>query len=129
MLYSRCSLFICFIHGGLPGSSDGKESACNAGDPGWIPGLGRSPGDWKWLPTPVFLPGESHGQKNLVGYSPWGCKESHTTERLTHIHGVYICQPQPPNSSHPLFPPWCPSVCSVCVSIFSLKIRSSIPFF
>ena len=34
----------------------------------------------KWLPTPVFLPGESHGQRSLAGYSPWGCKESDTTE-------------------------------------------------
>ena len=34
----------------------------------------------KWLPTPVFLPGEFHEQKSLVGYSPWGCKESDTTE-------------------------------------------------
>ena len=36
----------------------------------------------KWQPTPVFLPGESHGQRSLVGYSPWGRKESDTTERL-----------------------------------------------
>ena len=37
----------------------------------------------EWLPTPVFLPGESHGQRNLVGYSPWGHKESDTIEWLT----------------------------------------------
>ena len=36
-----------------------------------------------WQPTPVFLPGEFHGQRSLVGYSPWGCKESDTTEQLT----------------------------------------------
>ena len=36
-------------------------------------------------PTPVFLPGESHGQRSLEGYTPWGCKELDTTERLTHI--------------------------------------------
>ena len=36
----------------------------------------------KWQPTPVLLPGESHGRRSLVGYSPWGCKESDTTERL-----------------------------------------------
>ena len=65
---------------GSPGSSDGKESACNAADPGSIPGLGRSPGEEKWLSTPLFLPGESHGQKSLVGYSPWGRKELDTTE-------------------------------------------------
>ena len=39
----------------------------------------------KWQPTPVFLPGKSHGQRNLVGYSPWGRKESDTTEQL-HFH-------------------------------------------
>ena len=39
----------------------------------------------KWQPTPVLLPGESHGQRSLVGYSPWGSKESDTTEQL-HFH-------------------------------------------
>ena len=39
----------------------------------------------KWQPTPVFLPGKSHGRRNLVGSSPWGCKESDTTERF-HFH-------------------------------------------
>ena len=44
-------------------------------------------GPWrrKWPPTPVFLPGEFHGQRNLAGYSPWGGKESDTTEQLTHL--------------------------------------------
>ena len=43
----------------------------------------------KWQPTPVFLPGESHGQRSLVGYSPWGRKESDMTERL-HFHFRFI---------------------------------------
>ena len=43
---------------GFPSGSDGKESACNAGDPGSIPGWEKSPGEREWLPTPVFLPGE-----------------------------------------------------------------------
>ena len=47
---------------GFPGGSDGKESACNAGNPDWIPGWVRSPGEGNGLTTPVFLPGESHGQ-------------------------------------------------------------------
>ena len=45
----------------------------------------------KWQPTLVFLPGESHGQRSLLGYSPWGRKESETTERLTfifHFHAL-----------------------------------------
>ena len=37
----------------------------------------------EWLPTPVFLPGKSHGQRNLVGYSPWGCKQLDTTEQVS----------------------------------------------
>ena len=64
---------------GFPGSSDGKESAWNAGSLGSNPGLGRSPGEG----NPVFLSGESHGQSSLVGYRPWGRKQSDTTERLT----------------------------------------------
>ena len=44
-----------------------------------------------WQPTPVFLPGESHGQRSLVGYSPWGHKESDTNEALsTHAH-LLLC--------------------------------------
>ena len=53
---------------GFPGGSDGKEYACNMGDLGSIPGL--DPWRRAWQPTPVFLPGESHGQRSLVGYSP-----------------------------------------------------------
>ena len=71
---------------GFPGSSDGKESACNAGNLCSIPGLGKIPWRKAWQPTPVFLPGESHGQRRLVGYSPFGCKESDMTEQLTHTH-------------------------------------------
>ena len=50
---------------GDPWWLSGRESACQAGDMGSIPGSGRR----KWQPTPVFLPGESHGQKIQVGYS------------------------------------------------------------
>ena len=56
------------------GSSIGKECAGSAGDPGSIPGLGRSCGEGNGKPIPVFLPGKSHGQRKLVGYSPWGYK-------------------------------------------------------
>ena len=61
-----------------PFGLDGKESACSAGDLGLIPRRG-DPLE-KWLPTPVFSPGEFHGQRSLVDYSPWGHKESDTTE-------------------------------------------------
>ena len=63
---------------GFPGSSAGKEFACSARDPSSIPGSGRFPWRRDKLPTPVFWPGEFHGL-----YSPWGCKESDTTERLS----------------------------------------------
>ena len=51
-----------------------KESACQAGDAGSIHGSERFPGEGNSNPTPVFLPGKSHGQKSLAGYSPWGRK-------------------------------------------------------
>ena len=55
----------------------------NAGDAGSIPGLGRSPGERRqWHPTPVLLPGKSHGWRSLVGCSPWGRWGSDTTEWL-----------------------------------------------
>ena len=64
---------------GFPGGSDGKEPVCNAVDPGLIPGSGRFPWTRKWQPTPVVLPGKSHGWRSLVGsllicsdfVSPW----------------------------------------------------------
>ena len=59
---------------GFPDDSDGKESACNAGDQGSIPGSGRSPGEGNGLPTPVFFPGRFHGQRSLAGYSSWACR-------------------------------------------------------
>ena len=64
-------------HCGLSSGSDGKEYACNIGEPSSIPRSGRSPGGGHINP-PVFLPGESHGQKSLAGLSPWGCRELQT---------------------------------------------------
>ena len=62
---------------GFPGSSDGKESTCNVGDHGMIPGSGRFPWRRERLPMPVFWPGELHGL-----YSSWGHKELDMTEQL-----------------------------------------------
>ena len=58
--------------GGFSGGSDSKESACNAGDTGLIPGSGKSPGEGNG--NPVLLPEKSQGWRSLVGYSPWGHK-------------------------------------------------------
>ena len=65
------------------GDSDSKESACNAGDPGLILGLGRSPGEGNGNPLQCSCLEKFHEQRSLVGYSPWGHKESDTTVQLT----------------------------------------------
>ena len=67
---------------GLPWWLTGKESACQAGDEG----VGKIPWRREWLPTPVFLPGEFHGQRSLVGYIQSMGSESDTTEWLSNNH-------------------------------------------
>ena len=70
----------------LPRCKVVKNPPASAGDTidvGLIPGLERSPGGWNSEPTSVFLPGESHGQRSLAGYSPWGHEESDITEWLS----------------------------------------------
>ena len=64
------------------GGSDGKESACNAGDSGSVPGLGSSPGIGHGNPLQYYCLKNPHGQRSLMGFSPWGHKESHTAEWL-----------------------------------------------
>ena len=71
---------------GFPGGSGVKKPPANAG---LIPGLGKSPGEG---PTPVFLPGKSHGQRSLVGYSPRGRKDWDTTENQACTQCVYLIQ-------------------------------------
>ena len=68
---------------GFAGGSDGKESSCNAGDLDLIPGLGRSPGGGHGNPLQYSCLENPHRQRNLVGYSPWGRKESDATELLS----------------------------------------------
>ena len=68
---------------GLIGGSNDKASACNAGDPGSVPGSGRSPGEGNGYPLLYSWPGEFHGQRSLVGYNLWGPKKSDTTKQLT----------------------------------------------
>ena len=62
----------------FPGGSDGKESACNAGHLGLIPGSGKFPWRREWLPSPVLLPGEFHGQRSLAGYTVHGVAKTQT---------------------------------------------------
>ena len=92
-------IFHCFVffflniplvsHLDFPGGSDGKASCWQCRRPGFDPWVGKILWRRKWQPTPVLLPGKSHGQRSLVGYSPWGRKESDTTEQL-HFH-VSLC--------------------------------------
>ena len=78
--------------GGFPAGASGKESTCQCRGckrPGFEPWVRKIPQRRKWQPTPVFLPGKFHGQRNLSRYSPWGRKESDTIERLsTHKENI-----------------------------------------
>ena len=73
---------------GFPGATSGKEPACQCrrykrlGFDTWV---GKIPQKRKWQPTPVFLPGESHGQRSLVGYAPQGSKELDMNETTQHM--------------------------------------------
>ena len=85
---------------GLPGGSVVKNSPANAGDIRDAcrlhPWVGKFPWRKAWQLTPVFLPEESHGQRSLVGYSPWSHKESDTTEQLsTHLNPNLLFIPPP----------------------------------
>ena len=93
--YFRCnSLFIKLsqkLHlisslGGFPNGAVVKNPPANAGDVGLIPRLGRFPWRGKWQPTPMLLPGKLHGQRSLVGCSPWGRKSQSwlSMHRCTH---------------------------------------------
>ena len=67
---------------GLPWCLRWQRICLQCRRPGFDPQVGTIPWRRAWQPTSVFLPGESHGQRRLVGYSPWGCKELDMTERL-----------------------------------------------
>ena len=70
----------------------GENLPTHVGDAGLIPGLGRFPWRRKWLPTPVFLPGEFRGQRSLAGYSPRDLRDSDTTDGLSaHIVDEQCC--------------------------------------
>ena len=79
-------IWFCLL--GFPGGLDGKEFACNEGDLGSIPDLGRSLRAGHGNPLQYSCLENPHGQRSLVGYSPWGCKELDMTERLN-THSAY----------------------------------------
>ena len=92
--YIKCEVYVRYMFlkailncRGFPG---GKEPACECRRCkrcGFYPWVRKIPWRRKWQPTPVFLPGASHGQRRLVGYSPWGLKELDMTKN---VH-MYIC--------------------------------------
>ena len=100
MLYRRALLVFHFKYShvpctmqGFPGGSDGKESACNVGDPGLIPRSGRSPGEENGNPLQYPYLQNSMDKGVLEGYSLWGHKELNMIERLT-IHSDFSqCSP------------------------------------
>ena len=73
-LFLQCNSF--------PSGSDGRESASQYRRHSFDPWVGKIPCRREWQPTLVLLPGEFHGQRSLVGYSPWGYNESETAELL-----------------------------------------------
>ena len=79
-------IFICR----LPCSSDCKESACNAGDLGSIPWSGRSPGEGNGNTLQFSFLENSPGQRSLVGYTPWDCKELDMTQWLSTAQHIIV---------------------------------------
>ena len=72
-----------YLHPSLLGDTCGREAACQCRRHKRFrfgPWVGKIPWRRAWQPTPVFLPGEPHGQRSMAGYSLWGCKESDMTE-------------------------------------------------
>ena len=88
---------------GLPRWHSGKEPTCQCRRHkrwGFDPWVGKIPWSRKWHPTLVSLPGKFHGQRRLVGFSPWGCEELDATEQLsTHSLGGSCC-----HHTRPAFP-------------------------
>ena len=83
-MYQLVYVYWYILDRGFPAGSMVKNPPAKTGDTGdssFDPWVGKIPWRREWQPTPVFLPGESHGQRSLVGYSPWGPKE---TEQLNH---------------------------------------------
>ena len=106
---------------GFPGGSSDKESTCHCRRCGFVPWVRNTPWRRKLKPAPVFLPGESHGQRILAGYSPWGRKD--TTEQLSmHLLGLPSC-----SSMHLSYPGMLSRATSVKWDVGCMSSRSDIP--
>ena len=113
-------------HQGYPGGSDGKASACSVGDLGSIPGLGRSPGEGNGNPLQYSCLENSMDwevPQSLVGYSPWGRKESDTTERLALLFKTSKSSGTPENMYMSLFIQFSPKTWPrATIKLISIKI-------
>ena len=86
----RIYIYVCVcVYMGFPGSSAGKESTCNEGDLGLIPGLGRSPGGEHG--NPLQYSGLENPMERGASWAPWGRKELDMTEQLKTEHARHIC--------------------------------------
>ena len=101
-----------YLRFGFPGGSVGKESACDMGDPGSIPGLGRSPGEGNGNHSSIPV-GKSYGQRRLEGYSPWDRRVGHdsVTEQQSQLwaklpRGIFPCTFPRPLLLHRVFCGW-----------------------
>ena len=84
-MYAHIYIYAC-ASVGFPNGTSGKESTwkCRRHKiPGFDPWVRKIPWNRAWKSTPGFLPGKSHVQRRLAGYSPWGCKETDMTEQLS----------------------------------------------
>ena len=107
-----------------PGGASGKEPACRRRKRcGFDPWVRRIPWRRKRQPIPIILPGESHGQKSLAGYSPQGCKESDTTKQLHSCECMSLSANAPVPSAPALH------MFSVSVSLFLLNIKAHLYHF
>ena len=114
---------------GFPGGTVVKNLPANAGDArdlGSVSGLGRSPGVGNGNP----LPGKFHGQRSLTGYSPWGCKESDTTEWLLFserlgYHPIFTDKEMEARSG------WLGQSCTagMCQNCSSVRVQNQVPIY
>ena len=95
LIYSECKTLIWHVickYQVIPGGASGKESACQCRRHrrhGFHPWVRKILWSRKWKLIPVFLPGKFHGQRSLLGYSPWGCKELDMTEHTYSLANIF----------------------------------------
>ena len=87
-MFSFINQYVCPM--GFPRGSVVQNLPANAGRYGFDSWVRKIPRSRKWQPTAVFLPGKSHGQRSLVGHSPWGCKKLDTTTKNNNIFALCL---------------------------------------